>query len=87
MSTFKALLISIICGIILFALTAFLSVAFHKTVSIPIATMVCGLTLAGFANRKVPGESKLWRALAVVSFLAPLIWFVVVVIALARSDI
>jgi hypothetical protein len=64
--------------------------AFHQEVFlVPIVAMVCFPSLAMVAGslRKAPEESKLWTALTVTGFLLPLTWFVVVLIALMRSDI
>jgi hypothetical protein len=89
MSTFKVLLISMSAGIVLLGFLAFLSIAFHGELLISTIAMVCMPVLAIFAGhvRKASEESKLWTALAVVGFLAPLTWLIVLLIALVRSDI
>ena len=89
MSTFKVLLISVSGGIALLGFVAFLSIAFHEEFLISIIAMVCMPGLAIFAGhvRKASRESRLWAALAVAGFLAPLTWFIVLLIALVRSDI
>ena len=89
MSTFKVLLISASCGIVLLALVAFLSIALREVFLISIIAMICMPGLAIFAGhvRKASEESRLWTALAVAGVLAPLTWFVVMLIALMRSDI
>jgi len=89
MSTFKVLLISVICGIVLFGFVAFLSIAFHIEVMVSIVALICMPTLAISAGhvRKDSGESKLWTALAVSGVVAPLTWLTVVLIFLIRSDI
>jgi hypothetical protein len=89
MSTFKVLLISITCGIVLFALMVLLSSAFHGPFLIPIVAMVCAPCLAIFAGhmRQASGESRLWSALAVVGFVAPFTWFILLLLSLMHSDI
>jgi hypothetical protein len=89
MSTFKVLLISVTCGIVLLAFVAFLSIALREGLLTSIIAMVCVPCLAIFAGhlRKASGESRLWTALALAGFLAPLTWVVVLLIALMRSDI
>jgi hypothetical protein len=89
MSTFKVLLVSITFGILLFALMLLLSAAVHELFLIPTVAMVCVPCLAIIAGRirQRLGESKLWAALAVAGFLAPLTWCIVLVVSLMRSDI
>jgi hypothetical protein len=89
MSTFKVLLISVSCGMVLLGLIAFLSIAFQKEFLISIIALVCMPGLAIFIGyvRKVRGESRLWNALAVAGVIAPLAWFVISLVALAYSDI
>ena len=87
--TFKVLLISVSCGIVLLGFVAFLSIAFHAEFMISIIALVCMPTFAISAGqvRKASGESKLWTALAVSGAVAPLTWLIVVLIYLVRSDI
>jgi hypothetical protein len=89
MSTFKVLLISVSSGIVLLGLIAFLSIAFQKEFLISIIALVCmpGLAISIGYLRKVRGESRLWNALAMAGAIAPLTWFVVILIALTYSDI
>jgi hypothetical protein len=89
MSTFKVLLISVSCGIVLLGFVVFLSIAFHAEFLIFIIALACMPGLAIFAGhvRKASGESRLWKALALAGVVAPLTWFVVVLIALTYSDI
>jgi hypothetical protein len=89
MSTFKVLLISASCGSILLALVAFLSIALREVFLISVIAMICMPSLAIFAGhvRKASVESRLWTALAVAGVVVPLTWFVVMLIALMRSDI
>jgi hypothetical protein len=51
--------------------------------------MCCLPVLAVSAGRlrKTRGEDRLWTALTVTGFLAPFTWVVVLLIALAHSDI
>ena len=89
MTTFKVLLISVSCGIVLLAFVALLSIALREGFLISIIAMVCIPGLAALTGkvRKASGESRLWTAMAVAGFVAPLTWFVVMLIALLRSDI
>lgn len=89
MSTFKVLLISVSGGFVLLGFVAFLSIAFHQEFLVSILAMVCIPGLAMFAGhvRNASGESRLWAALAVAGFVAPLTWLIVLLIALLRSDI
>ena len=89
MSTFKILLISVSCGIALFGVVAFLSVAFHAELMVPVIALVSmpGLAIVIGHLRRASKESKLWIALAMAGVLAPLTWLVVVLIALTYSDI
>jgi hypothetical protein len=89
MSTFKVLLISASCGIVLLALIAFLSIVLREVFLISIIAVICMPGLAIFAGhvRKAPEESRLWTALAVAGVVAPLTWFAVMLIALMRSEI
>jgi hypothetical protein len=89
MSTFKILLISASCGIVLLGLIAFLSTAFQRDFLISTVAIVCMPGLAIFMGymRKNRGESRLWKALTVAGVAAPVTWFVFVLIALTYSDI
>jgi hypothetical protein len=77
------------CGIVLLGLIAFLSIALQKEFLISIIAIVCMPGLAVFIGyvRQVQGESRLWNALAVAGVVAPLTWFVVLLVALTYSDI
>ena len=89
MSKFKVLLISIACGIVLFALVVLLSSASHEPFWVPVVAMVCMPSLAILAGhlRKAHGESRLWTALAVAGAVAPFAVLLVLLIALMHSDI